>query len=74
MKTAIEKIPDEEIRLALQQAAWDKRKALISYRNAIETAHQQGWGHTDIARACGVTEAAIRNYLRRSKERTSNRR
>lgn len=60
-----EKIPDDVVKTALQQAAWDKRKALREYRAAIDLAHEQGWGHTQIARACGVTEAAIRNYLRR---------
>jgi predicted transcriptional regulator len=60
-----DKIPDDVIRQALQQAAWDKRRSLHAYRAAIEQAHTQGWQHTEIARACGVTEAAIRNYLKR---------
>lgn len=69
-----EKIPDEVIKQALAQAAWDKRKSLTQYRIAIETAHQHGWGHTRIARVCGVSEAAIRNYLRRSKSKAKGRR
>ena len=67
-------IPDDVIRQALQQSAWDKRKALKEYRAAIDQAHAQGWGHTEIARVCGVTEAAIRNYLRRSKSKVKERR
>jgi len=58
-------VSDEVIRTTLQQAAWDKRKSIQRYRAAIETAHLNGWAHTDIARVCGVSEAAIRNYLRR---------
>jgi len=68
MATA-DRIPDEVLRGALQQAAWNKRKAIREYRAAIDAAHDQGWQHTQIARAVGVSEAAIRNYLRRARSR-----
>lgn len=54
------------IRQALQQAAWDKRKAIKEYRAAIEMAHGAGWQHTEIARVVGVSEAAVRLYLKRT--------
>lgn len=50
---------------ALQRAAWDKRRAAMEYRAAVEQAHAQGWKHTEIARAVGVSEGAIRLYLKR---------
>jgi len=63
--TASDRLPEETVRTTLQTAAWEKRRAIKNYRSAVEMAHEQGWAHTDIARACGVTEAAVRNYLRR---------
>lgn len=59
-------IEDSVVRTALERAAWDKRKAIKEYRAAIEMAHGEGWGPTEIARVVGVTEAAIRLYLKRS--------
>lgn len=65
MGTDHDHVPDEVIEAGLQRAAWDKRRAAKEYRTLIEQAHAQGWGHTRIARVCGVSEAAIRNMLRR---------
>jgi len=65
MASGPDNISEEMVRTTLQRAAWDKRKAIREYKAAVEMAHQQGWQHTEIARVCGVTEAAIRNYLRR---------
>ena len=59
-------VSNDVVRQALERAAWDKRKAIKEYRAAIEMAHGAGWQHTEIARVVGVTEAAIRLYLKRS--------
>jgi DNA-directed RNA polymerase specialized sigma24 family protein len=67
-------LPDEVVREALERSAWDKRRAAQSYRSAVETAHEQGWTHTEIARVVGVSEAAIRLYLKRGKRNKSKRR
>jgi len=59
-------IDNAVVRQCLERAAWDKRKASKEYRAAIEMARGEGWGYTEIARVVGVTEAAIRLYIKRS--------
>lgn len=51
--------------MALERAAWDKRRAASDYRAAVLMARGQGWAYTDIARVVGVTEGAIRLYIKR---------
>jgi DNA-directed RNA polymerase specialized sigma24 family protein len=62
----MDKLENEVVRQALERAAWDKRRASMEYRTAVEQAHSQGWKHTEIARVVGVSEAAVRLYLKRS--------
>ena len=64
---------DDVVRQALERAAWDKRRAALAYRTAVEVAHRAGWQHTEIARVVGVSEAAIRLYLKRSSAKKTKR-
>lgn len=50
----------------LHDAMRARKEAAREYRNAIDEAKTQGWTNTDIARAVGVSEAAIRRYWKRN--------
>ena len=49
----------------LHRAMEDRQAARVMYKRAITLAKNEGWSNTDIARACGVSEAAIRRYWKR---------
>ena len=49
----------------LTDAVQARREADVRYRRMIMVAREKGWTNEEIARVCGVTEAAIRMYRRR---------
>ena len=49
----------------LTDAVQARREAEVRYRRMIMVAREKGWTNEEIARVCGVTEAAIRMYRRR---------
>lgn len=51
----------EDLEAAVQQ----RKEAETRYRRMIVVAREHGWTNAEIARVCGVTEAAIRLYHRR---------
>jgi DNA-directed RNA polymerase specialized sigma24 family protein len=53
----------------LHAAVVARREAEVRYRRMITVARAQGWTNEEIARVCGVTEAAIRMYHKRHQER-----
>lgn len=56
----------DAVRKVLRRAAVERARAIKEYQDAIVMAHNEGWMNTEIARVCGVTEGAIRLYLKRS--------
>lgn len=57
-----------EIKEQLSEAVLARKEAEIRYRRLIMVAREQGWTNAEIARVCGVTEAAIRLYRQRHPE------
>lgn len=55
----------EEIVKRLHLAVQAREVAREQYKRAIILAKNEGWHNTEIARACGVSEAAIRRYWKR---------
>ena len=53
----------------LEAAVHARRESETRYRMAIELAREEGWTNDEIARVCGVTEAAIRLYRKRHLEK-----
>ena len=49
----------------LTEAVRARKEAEMRYRRMITVAREKGWTNEEIARVCGVTEAAIRMYRRR---------
>jgi DNA-directed RNA polymerase specialized sigma24 family protein len=49
----------------LHDAMEHRKAARVMYQRAVTLAKNEGWANTDIARACGVSEAAIRRYWKR---------
>lgn len=45
-----------------------RKVAMMRYERAIRQARAEGWSNTDIARAVGLSEAAIRLYWLRNPE------
>jgi DNA-directed RNA polymerase specialized sigma24 family protein len=52
-------------KVELEAAVLARRESEARYRMMIETAREEGWTNEEIARVCGVTEAAIRMYRKR---------
>ncbi len=59
---------EEGVKERLIDAVRDRREAETRYREVITIARSQGWTNEEIARLCGVTEAAIRMYHKRHRE------
>lgn len=55
----------EEVREDLHAAVRARKVANMRYAEALVKAREQGWNNSQIARAVGVSEAAIRLYWRR---------
>ena len=53
------------IKEQLYDAVQARREAEVRYRRMIMVARDHGWTNQEIARVCGVTEAAIRMYRKR---------
>jgi len=53
----------------LEEAVKARRESETRYRMMIELARAEGWTNEEIARVCGVTEAAIRLYRKRHLEK-----
>lgn len=53
------------IRTMLHDAKAMRVLAMQRYHDALISARQEGWNNSQIARAVGVSEAAIRLYWRR---------
>jgi len=49
----------------LEAAVLARSESEARYRMTIELAREEGWTNAEIARVCGVTEAAIRLYRKR---------
>lgn len=49
----------------LTEALLARQEAEMRYRRMIEVAREHGWTNAEIAKVCGVTEAAIRLYHQR---------
>jgi DNA-directed RNA polymerase specialized sigma24 family protein len=56
------------IKEQLTEAVQARKEAEARYRRLIMVAREKGWTNEEIARVCGVTEAAIRMYRRRHPE------
>lgn len=56
----------EAIRTMLHDATAMRKLAKQRYTDALVAARDQGWNNSQIARAVGVSEAAIRLYWRRN--------
>jgi DNA-directed RNA polymerase specialized sigma24 family protein len=54
-----------DIREDLHAAVRARKVANLRYQEALIKAREEGWNNTQIARACGVSEAAIRLYWTR---------
>jgi len=52
----------------LHEAQRARQVANLRYRQTIKQAKEEGWTNSDIARAVGVSEAAIRLYWVRNPE------
>jgi DNA-binding NarL/FixJ family response regulator len=55
----------DSIREDLHAAVRARKVAKLRYEEAMVRARAEGWSNTQIARACGVSEAAIRLYWQR---------
>lgn len=55
----------DEVRENLHAAVRARKVANIRYQRALVQARAEGWNNSQIARACGVSEAAIRLYWQR---------
>jgi DNA-directed RNA polymerase specialized sigma24 family protein len=55
----------DETREDLHAAVRARKVANLKYQAALMRAREEGWNNTQIARACGVSEAAIRLYWTR---------
>jgi len=53
----------------LEAAVLARSESEARYRKAIMMAREEGWTNEEIARVCGVTEAAIRMYRKRHLEK-----
>jgi DNA-binding NarL/FixJ family response regulator len=53
----------DQMREELHAAMRARKVADLRYREIVIEAKEAGWSNSDIARAVGVSEAAIRNYL-----------
>lgn len=54
-----------EVRDDLHAAVRARKMADMRYQEALVKAREEGWNNSEIARACGVSEAAIRLYWMR---------
>ena len=52
----------DDIREDLHAAVRARKVATMRYQEALVKAREAGWNNTQIGRACGVSEAAIRLY------------
>ena len=55
----------DEVRENLHAAVRARKVANLKYQRALVQARAEGWNNSQIARACGVSEAAIRLYWQR---------
>lgn len=55
----------DETREDLHAAARARKVAMMRYEEAMMKARDEGWNNTQIARALGITEAAVRLYWKR---------
>jgi DNA-binding NarL/FixJ family response regulator len=54
-----------DIREDLHAAVRARKVANLRYQEALIKAREEGWNNTQIARALGVSEAAVRLYWKR---------
>lgn len=59
--------PESKRRLLIAKTNMDRSRE--QYREAVMAAHEAGIPHTEIARVVGVSEAAIRRFVKRNQER-----
>jgi DNA-binding NarL/FixJ family response regulator len=55
----------DQTREDLHAAVRARKVAKLRYEEAMVKARAEGWSNTQIARACGVSEAAVRLYWKR---------
>lgn len=55
----------DQTREDLHAAVRARAVANLRYQEALIKAREEGWNNTQIARACGVSEAAVRLYWKR---------
>lgn len=55
----------DETRDDLHAAVRARKVAMMRYEEAMVKARGEGWTNTQIAAACGVSEAAVRMYWKR---------
>ena len=54
-----------EVRDDLHAAARARQVAMARYEEALIKAREEGWSNTQIGRALGISEAAVRLYWKR---------